>query len=200
MPIRASSGAVPEWDTLFTLAQGQAGYFTTREAAKYHVGTALLTHHVGIGRLQHVGRGVFRFSNYPPTAHDELVPIWLWSDRQGVFSHETALALHELSDLAPTHVDLTVPKRWAKRRLKLPPGLELHFADVRKSERAPSGAVVSTEVVRTLNDCLEVGVEEQFLAQAVREAVRHGRLIHADADRLAPRLRRFLPRSMRSRS
>jgi len=199
MPKRATNGAVPEWDALFTLAQGQAGYFTTTDAAEHHIGTALLTHHARSGRLRHAGRGVFRFAQFPPTDHEDLVPVWLWSGRKGVFSHETALSLHALSDLAPTHIDLTLPKSWAKRRLKVQPGLILHFADVPKAERQTWGSVISTELVRTLNDCAGAGVEEQFLAQAVREGLRGGRLISADRQRLAAPLRRWMPRS-RSRS
>ena len=53
----ASSGTTPEWNQLFELAQGQAGYFTTHEAAAHHIGTALLTHHARTGRIRHAGRG-----------------------------------------------------------------------------------------------------------------------------------------------
>ena len=27
--------------------------------------------------------------------------VWLWSEQAGVFSHQTALALHDLSDILP---------------------------------------------------------------------------------------------------
>jgi predicted transcriptional regulator of viral defense system len=197
MPAHAVSGTTPEWNQLFELAQGQAGYFTTREAAEHHIGTALLTHHARTGRIRHAGRGVFRFAQYPPSAREELVPLWLWSDRQGVFSHETALSLLGLSDLAPTHVDLTVPRAWNKRRLKVPEGLMLHFDDIDEADRTAWEAVPCTGLVRTLNDCSGAGVEEQFLAQAVREATRRGQLIASDRERLRPVLRRWLPRARR---
>jgi len=197
MPARSASGTVPQWNHLFELAQGQAGYFTTRDAAAHHIGTALLTHHAHTGKLQHAGRGVFRFAQYPASAREELVPLWLWSDRQGVFSHETALSLFGLSDLAPTHVDLTVPRAWNKRRLKVPEGLMLHFEDIGQAEQTTWGVVPCTNLVRTLNDCADAGVEEQFLAQALREATRRGQLIASDRERLRPALRRWLPRARR---
>lgn len=199
MPLRAASGTVPSWDELFAEARGQAGYFTTKEAADHGIGTALLTYHLKAGKLVHAGRGVFRFAQFPPTPREELVPLWLWSDRQGVFSHETALSLHGLSDLAPTHVDLTLPAAWKKRRLRAPRGLMLHFADVQDSGRTSWGPVPCTDLVRTLNDCADIGIEEQYLEQATREAFKRGRLLPTDRDRLHPSLRRWMPRARRVR-
>lgn len=194
MPVRAESGALPAWDDLFAQARAQAGYFTTQDAADHHIGTALLTHHVRTGWLLHPRRGIFRFAQYAPAEREELVPLWLWSGRKGLFSHETALSLQELSDLAPTHVDLTLPEAWRGRRLKVPEGLVLHFAEVPRGDRSSWGPVPCTTLVRTLNDCLDAGVEEQFLEQAVREASRSGLLLAEDRERLAPPLRRWAPR------
>ena len=52
-----------------------------------------------------------------------------------MFSHETALALHELSDVLPGTIHLTLPAHDAKRRLRVPPGVELHFDDVEGRHR-----------------------------------------------------------------
>lgn len=197
MPVRAASGTLPDWDSLSSESQSQAGYFTTRQAAAHHIGTALLAHHLKIGRIQRAGRGVFRFTWFPPSPHEELVPLWLWSDRAGVFSHETALSLLGLSDLAPTHVDLTLPASWAWRRLTVPPGLVLHFSDVAEAERTSWGALPVTQVIRTLNDCARAETERQFLEQAVTEALQRGLLLKADRPHLVEELRAFMPRQRR---
>ncbi len=42
-------------------------------------------------------RGVYRLVHFPVGDHEDLTAVWLWSEREGVFSHETALALHDLS-------------------------------------------------------------------------------------------------------
>lgn len=193
MPVRAASGAIPDWDSLFSESQSEAGYFTTRQAAAHHIGTALLAHHLRAGRIQHAGRGVFRFSRFPPSPREELIPLWLWSDRAGVFSHETALSLLGLSDLAPTHVDLTLPASWAKRRLKVPPALVLHVGDVPEQERTSWGPLPVTHVIRTLNDCARAGTERQFLQQAVTEAFQRGLLLRADRSNLIEELHTFMP-------
>src|SRR5439155_558602 len=105
------------------------------------IGTALLAHHASSGRIQHAARGVFRYRQYPPSDREELVPLWLWSARCGVFSHETALSTLGLSDLAPRHVEMTLPASWRQRRVRVPGGLIVHFADVPDSERSVWGPV-----------------------------------------------------------
>jgi hypothetical protein len=87
----------------------------------------------------------------PPSSN--LVTVWLWSDREGVFSHQTALLLHQLSDVLPAQVNMTLPGSCRHRRFRLPDGVVLHFAELSKSERTWFGAVPVTTVARTLNDC-----------------------------------------------
>lgn len=55
-------------------------------------------HYVHIGRVVRVRRGIYRLVHFPAGEHEELVAAWLWSEPAGVVSHQTALALHGLSD------------------------------------------------------------------------------------------------------
>jgi hypothetical protein len=51
------------------------------------------------------------------------IPIefaWFWSGQKGVFSHETALMLHDLSGVLPHEKHMTVPAAWAYLRLQRP--------------------------------------------------------------------------------
>jgi predicted transcriptional regulator of viral defense system len=41
-----------------------------------------------------VHRGIYCVVKYPPTDHQSLVVVWLWTAQAGVYSHESALALH----------------------------------------------------------------------------------------------------------
>ena len=66
----------------------------------------------------------------PPSEHDDLVRLALWSrDRadvpQAVASHDTALALHGLGELLPVRTHLTVPPAFRKEP---PSGVMLHRA------------------------------------------------------------------------
>lgn len=62
-----------------------------------------------------VRRGVYRLVHFPAGDHEDLTAVWLWSQHEGVFSHETALALHDLSDVLPSRAHLTLPRRSPSR-------------------------------------------------------------------------------------
>lgn len=170
----------PDRAALFAVASSQDGYFTTDQAAEAGYSRPLLDHHLHSGRFIRVRRGVYRLVEYPPGEHEDLVVAWLWSRRQGVFSQETALALHQLSDALPAHLHLTLPASWSKRRLLVPEGLRLHFADIGEGERAWVGPVPVTAPVRTLRDCQTAHVAPDLVAQAVRDGLARGLFSRSD--------------------
>jgi predicted transcriptional regulator of viral defense system len=174
VPRRAASGAFPAWDELYELAAAQAGYFTAADAAQAGFSLPLLQHHLGTGRIERVQRGVFRLVQFPATSEEWLVPAWLWSRREGTFSHETGLVLHLLSDALPAKLHLTVPVAWRERRIKVPRNLVLYHADVGRDEREWRGAVQVTTALRTVADCRVDGVAPDLVEQAAREGVRRG--------------------------
>jgi predicted transcriptional regulator of viral defense system len=180
----------PDWDRLYETAAGQQGLFTTKQAAEAGYSPQLLVHHTRARKTARIRRGIYRLVHFPPGEHEELVIAWLWSERAGVMSHQTALALHGLSDVLPAHVHLTVPSAWRRRRFRLPPDVVLHHADVGPEDRAWFGAVPLTTPRRTLSDCAKVGLSPEILAQAARQALRRGLVARSelgDVDRvLAP--------------
>ena len=110
MPRRAASGHQPDRDALYDIAASQAGYFSLAQANDAGFSKQLLQFYLRDGRVDRAGRGIFRLRHFPSTFGDEdLVPIWLWTTQLGVFSHVTALALHDLSDALPARHHVTVP-------------------------------------------------------------------------------------------
>lgn len=164
----------PDWTSLFALAAAQDGHFTTAQAAEAGYSRPLLDHHVKAGRFQRIQRGIYRLRDFPFADHEDLVVAWLWSDQQGVVSHETALLLHGLSDVLPARVDLTVTESWRARRLKVPGIVRLHFAAIPDADRAWSGPVPVTTPLRTLADCVEDHVQPDLVDQGVRDGLRRG--------------------------
>jgi len=164
----------PDWTSLFAIAAAQDGHFTTAQAADSGYSRPLLDHHVKRGRFLRIQRGIYRLRDFPSADHEDLVVAWLWSDQQGVVSHETALLLHGLSDVLPDRVDLTVPASWRDRRLKVPAIVRLHHADVQDSDRAWSGPVAITSPLRTVADCVADHVQPDLVDQAVRDGLRRG--------------------------
>lgn len=153
MPRTSVSGILPNWDRLFEVASAQAGYVTNAQAHEAGYSLPLLQFYVHKGRLERVQRGILRLVHYHPGEHEDLVPLWLWSEQEGVFSHGTARMLHNLSDALPGKRPMTVPASWSKRRLRLPRGLVLHFADLPKAAMTWLGPVPLTTPLRTVADC-----------------------------------------------
>ena len=115
MPRTSQDGSAPSWDQLWEIAAAQMGYFTVAQADKAGFSRPLLQYHLQSGKLERSGRGVLRLSRFPPGDHEDLMPLWLWANGEGVFSHETALSLHELSDVLPSTWRMTVPSSWVDR-------------------------------------------------------------------------------------
>jgi predicted transcriptional regulator of viral defense system len=184
-------GTKPDWDLLFETASAQAGYFTTKQAAQAGYSSQLLLKHIRAGRVAQTRRGIYRLVHFPAGEHEELVTAWLWSERAGVVSHQTALALHGLSDALPAHVHLTLPRTWRTRRFRLPTGVVLHYADVSQGERAWFGAVPTTTPRRSLNDCAREHTSPDLLRQAAQQAIRRGLVIRAELGDVDEALRPF---------
>jgi predicted transcriptional regulator of viral defense system len=174
MPRRSAHGSVPQWDALYEVAQVQAGYFSSRQAKEAGFSLPLLQYHLTTGQIERARRGIFRFRHFPPHPLEEFVVLWLWSDREGVFGHTTALLLHNLSDAMPSHIHLTLPLSWTQRRVKLPEGVIAHYKDVPVEERAWHDLVPVTTPLRTLRDCAETGLSGELYSQALFEAVKRG--------------------------
>ena len=164
----------PDWGRLYDAAASQEGLFTTAQAAEAGYSPQLLVHHVHAGKVARLRRGIYRLVHFPAGEQEDLVAAWLWSEREGVISHQTALALHGLSDALPAQVHLTLPAAWARRRFRVPDEVVLHHADVPKAERAWFGAVPTTGALRTLNDCAHEALSPELLRQAAQQALRRG--------------------------
>jgi hypothetical protein len=184
---------MPDWDQLFRVASGQAGYFTTRQAAAAGYSPQLLLKYLRNRRVVRALRSVYKIRHFPAGGWDHLVPFWLWSERAAVFSHETALALHGLG-ARPRRVHLTLPSSWRRRRLRLPAGVVVHHADIPANERTRVGPVPATSVRRTRR---EVAPRPKFLClicadrlmeqMSPREAARHLAQYRVVTDRLRRR-------------
>src|SRR5579871_3022652 len=170
----------PTWQALYDVAASQEGLFTTRQAADARYSPPLLAHHQKAGRIARIRRGIYRLVHFPPSEQEELVTAWLWTDTQGVFSHQTALSLHGLSDVLPAQIHLTVPLPWRHRRFRVPRSVSLHFDVVPSAARAWAGAVPVTSVRRTLNDCALANLSPDLLRQAAKQALSRGLVIRAE--------------------
>jgi predicted transcriptional regulator of viral defense system len=125
---------------------------------------------------------------------EDLVEYWLWTERVGVFSHETALFHHGLSDVLPTPVVLTVPEWWRRRRLRVPDGLTLRHGEISDAERSDLGPVPFTTPLRTIRDTIDVRFDSPSIERALALAYQRGLITLDDAHALEGRIHRTLNR------
>lgn len=163
-------------DVLFEVADEQAGYFTAGQAREAGYSAQLQAYHAKAGHWQRVSAGVYRLGHYPLAPYPQYVELSLWSrNREGtpqaVVGYETALALHELSDLMPSRIHLIVPPGFRKPP---PRGVVLHTGRVPASdlERAPGFQV--TTPLRTLLDLAATSISPEHLHRGVRDALARG--------------------------
>jgi predicted transcriptional regulator of viral defense system len=145
-----------------------------------------------------VRRGIYRLVHFPVGEHEELAVVWLWSEQAGVFSHQTALELHGLSDVLPSQIHLTLPATWRHRRFRIPEGVVLHYADVPGNERAWFGAVPVTSPQRTLEDCARAELAPEWIRDAFEQAAGRGLVDRDSMPGVIAYLKRFFSMSHRA--
>ncbi|HEY4239711.1 MAG TPA: type IV toxin-antitoxin system AbiEi family antitoxin domain-containing protein [Kofleriaceae bacterium] len=172
-PPRKSRRQSP-WQALFALAAIQQGLVTTDQAKSAGVSPQLLAKYLAGGRIERVARALYRVVDFPPGDTEDLMGIWLWSKQQCVFSHETALMLHHLSDALPAKHYISLPASWRNRKLKVPPNATAIYQDVPERDREWIGGVPVTDVRRSLSDCFVDHASVEFVADASAGAAERG--------------------------
>ena len=169
---------------LFQIAEGQHGYFTAKQAASAGFLPTNFTYHVRSGTWTHKGRGIYRLRNFPISRESQLAFFALWSrnredEIQGVYSHETALSIQDLSDVNPSKLHMTVPKTFRKS-VDTPKVLVLHFENLGQSEIQTINGIKITSPLRTLIDVFKSPTSHEFVEQAVQQAYGKGLISLSD--------------------
>lgn len=166
------------FDELYEVADSQSGYFTARQALSAGYSDRMQTYHVQAGDWFREWRGIYRLRYYPNPRPDDLMVWYLWSCNregkpQGVYSHDTALELLELSTWTSARIHMIVPKDF--RRSKIPPALHLHYADLRQFETTVIRQVPVTKPIRTILDLnAEQKIQHHHLIEAMQDARKTG--------------------------
>ncbi len=164
---------------LMAVVAQQGGYFTARQALAAGYSYPRHHYHVQTGVWERITRGIFRLHDYPLPEREDLIVLSLMSHNragqpEAVFSHETALALHDLSEVNPARIHLTVPPHF---RRKLPTGVVAHRGDVPSGDWEERDGYRVTTPLRTLIDIADDPASWPYLEAAVRDALRQGTVL-----------------------
>jgi predicted transcriptional regulator of viral defense system len=143
-------------ETVLTLLDECNGYLTTKVAKEKGVDNKSLQRMAGHGLIEHAAHGLYIGADIIP---DPFV-VTQYRCPKGIFSHETALFLHDLSDRVPLRLTMTIPSGWNSQLLTDENLLffyckpSLIGLGVTETE-TPSGLKVNTyDSERTICDCL----------------------------------------------
>lgn len=162
---------------LTAIAAAQGGYFTARQAWGAGYDYPHLSYHIDRGNFERVDRGLYRLPTIPPSEHDDLIRLSLWSRRrddrpQAVVSHQSALGLHDLSDVLPGKVHMTVPRSFRKAP---PSNCVLHKGVLEPSDwDVWAGFRVTTPLKTLIDVAADVSVPTEQLRLAVCDALERG--------------------------
>lgn len=169
-------GTLARRQTLASLAADQGGYFTATQARDTGYTYQSQYYHAAVGDWLRVANGIYRLRDFPDQPREELVVLTLRSrnragEPQAVVSHETALAIHEMSDANPAKIHLTVPPGF---RTRMPPSVVLHHGVLTARDWEDHGGYRVTTPLKTLADVAASPVSWPFLESAVRDALHAG--------------------------
>jgi len=174
----------------------QAGYFSASQARQVGYSYQAQKYHADHGNWTRVDRGIFRLPGWPLGPDDGYVLWHLWARGQAVVSHDTALVLHDLSDVDPVRVHLTVPPAFRAED----ESVVLHRHALADHDLEERQGFRVTSSLRTLLDVASTDLSQEHVAKAVAEALHRGSTTprrlrsRADAmgDRAALRIERAL--------
>ncbi len=151
---------------LYLVAERQAGYFTTAQAKEQGVSRQLLQRHLQSGSIRRETHGIYRLTDFPTSAHEDVAVATLLAGPDSVASHETALSVYDVGGAMPTAVHITTPHRFRSRRA----GLIAHTDIVLDIERTRRENIPITTIERTLVDVANHS-DPSLVRDALRDAL-----------------------------
>jgi predicted transcriptional regulator of viral defense system len=168
---------------LAQLAADRSGVFTASAARAIGVTSSTLAYHAGTGTVERLGHGVYRLVDIPSSNHEPLIAAAAALGRDAVVSHESALRLYGVSDVAPSRIHFTVPR--SRRYVTAPAAdVELHTTTraFAPGEVVRYGGFRATSLARSIVDAARAYTGPEQIVMAVREGLREGLLSRGDLE------------------
>jgi predicted transcriptional regulator of viral defense system len=174
---------------LYQLAESQAGFFTAKQAEELGFDSKNFHHFLKTTEWTRLARGLYRISVLPPLRRQDFWEMYFWSRNkadkpQGVFSHESALDLFDLTDELPSKIHMTVPGDF-RRNAAIPEILRLYKEDLKDQDIELVDGLPCTTAAKTILDLCKRGAPESLINQAIDDATKKGLLTRKDREELA---------------
>jgi len=172
---------------LGSIAERRWGLFTTAQAEAAGVARKQLVRMTTSGAIERVTHGVYRMAGAPPQNHESIYASWLAlggattaRTESGVSSlvagGVTAAVVHEIGDFFLDGLDFIVPSRKSTRLRDV----RLRIRHLSPDDVVPVNGLPTLTVERAIVDLVELGTDTSLVADALRDAVRLGKVISPD--------------------
>lgn len=158
-------------NTLYSIAESQAGYFTTAQAESVGIARQQIYQGVKTGKYWKAEHGVYRFVEFPANRFEDLHRALLQAGDNAVVGFVSALYVYDLSDLIPYQIHLILPRNSSRRR---PEGVRMHTTKLQPEEITYWEGIHITTVERTICDCAFDQIEDHHILMAIRQALQRG--------------------------
>lgn len=170
--------------TVADIAAEQQGYVTQDDARAAGVAASTLARMAERGTLVRSSHGVYRVPLIPAGPLDQYREATLWPRGvRGVLSDETALDLHDLSDVNPAKIHITVPRAHRRQR-EVPALYVVHRVDLTPDEITAHEGIPIVTPARAVLDVARSGLGPALVRQAIADGERLGVFTRAQAKRL----------------
>ncbi|MFA5874071.1 MAG: type IV toxin-antitoxin system AbiEi family antitoxin domain-containing protein [Anaerolineales bacterium] len=160
----------PDFTHLYKIAEAQAGYFTARQAHEAGYSRERLSDLTARDQFIRVQRGIYRLPHFPASRFEDLFIAHLRTGPNSVISHDSALAVYDLSDVLPSEIHVIMPRTGSRRR----DSLRLHTNKIDVDEVTRREGLPVTTPSRTIADVIANGLGRDLVRQAVEDAIRKG--------------------------
>jgi predicted transcriptional regulator of viral defense system len=182
----------PDFNRLYKIAEAQAGYFTARQAHEVGYSRERLSDLSARDQFTRVQQGIYRLPHFPASRFEDLFVAHLRTGPNSVISHDSALAVYDLSDALPSEIHVIMPRTGSRRR----DGLRLHTNKIDVEEVTRREGLPITTPSRTIADVIANGLDRELVRQAMEDALRKGLTTRAQlleqADRHEGRVKKII--------
>lgn len=158
----------PDFDKLYQIAEQQVGLFSAKQAKTAGYSLERLADLTKRGKFERLRRGIYRLTHFPSSSrYEHIFLALLQAGPESVLSHDSVLAMNELSDVIPSGVHVIVPRSASRAKL----GLNIHTNKLLDDEITTVGGIRTTTIERAIADAIETGMAHQLAKQAIQQAI-----------------------------
>ena len=173
----------PLFPQLLERALDQHGLLTPDDARAIGANDAALRLMVHRGTLERIGFGIYRVPQLAGDRLEQYQEALLRVRSEGALTHDTALDLHDLCDINPVKVHVTVPPGRRLRR-SLPEWLVVHRGQLDERDLTWFEGLRIATPARAILDGIATHIGDRFVDQAVETGRARGLLGTTDLRRI----------------